>query len=158
MTNPVRTGLDPDRARVARGGSSSAHGTTSAAELIETVTMSMLGVSPGTPSSSSTRLMFPNEHRGIGFRVALSSGYASVMKGTLVKLRLAGNAERAAELVEGSWREADSDAARKATIDAVAWNDDLLVSLVERHPDEPQLQLALARNLTSPRQAGADGR
>ena len=93
--------------------------------------------------------MFPNEHRGIGFRVALSSGYASVMKGTLVKLRLAGNAERAAELVEGSWREADSDAARKATIDAVAWNDDLLVSLVERHPDEPQLQLALARNLTS---------
>jgi serine/threonine protein kinase/formylglycine-generating enzyme required for sulfatase activity/tetratricopeptide (TPR) repeat protein len=151
-TDPVSLALDPTRMRVARGGSSWARRVTPEAGLIETflaMPMSMYGVSPGSPSSSSTRMMYPNEYRAIGFRVALGSGYANVMKGIFVKLRLAGHVERSAELVEESWREADSDATRQATIDAIAWNDDLLKNLAERHPDEPQLQLALARNLTS---------
>ena len=44
-----------------------------------------------------------------------------------------------------AWREARGYAARKAVIDDILPHGELLTPLVKLHPDEPQLQLALAR-------------
>ncbi|MFN0053794.1 MAG: hypothetical protein ACKV0T_16565 [Planctomycetales bacterium] len=56
-----------------------------------------------------------------------------------------------------AWESAPDYSTRNAMIDAISRNDNELLALVRLHPDEPQLQLALARNLSARGQAALAG-